>query len=139
MSFPYKCVLMVGATSGIGLAMAEKLVLEGSQVIVVGRRKDLLDTFVSKHGKAKSAAIPYDLSDAQGLPKFVETVTTNYPELDCVFLNAGLQRPHNFGKIDTVDLDTFHQEIAINFTSFVNVTQAFLPFLETQKVRTSLI
>lgn len=130
---------MIGATSGIGLGMAEKLVLEGSKVIVSGRRKDRLDSFVNKHGKDKSGAIVFDIDDTQGLPKFVETVTQAYPELDCVFLNAGFQREQDLTKMSAEDLATFHQVISTNFTSYVNVTHAFLPFLEAQKSRTSLI
>jgi NADP-dependent 3-hydroxy acid dehydrogenase YdfG len=53
MSFKYNKVLVIGATSGIGYASAERLVQEGKKVIVVGRRKENLDAFVDKHGKDK--------------------------------------------------------------------------------------
>lgn len=50
MSFPYKKVLVIGATSVIGNAMAARLIQEGSTVIVVGRRKQNLVDFVHEHG-----------------------------------------------------------------------------------------
>ncbi|MCJ1321743.1 hypothetical protein MMC15_007088 [Xylographa vitiligo] len=130
MSFPYKCVLMVGATSGIGLGMAEKLVREGAKVIAVGRRHDRVDAFAHKHGK-KAGGISYDISDNQNLNDFVHTVTSTHPDLDCVFLNAGVQGVYDFSKPDQVDLTAFHKEVNVNFTSFVNISTAFLPFLHT--------
>lgn len=138
MSFPYKCVLMVGATSGIGLGMAEKLIHEGSKVIAVGRRKERVDDFVRKHGN-KAGGIPYDISDSQNLEKFVHTVTTTYPDLDCVFLNAGIQTLFDFTKPNQVDLAAFHREMNVNFTSFVNMSTAFLPFLQSKQSATSII
>jgi len=39
MSFPYKKILIVGATSGIGEALAARMIKEGKKVIVSGRRQ----------------------------------------------------------------------------------------------------
>ena len=71
MPFPYKHVLIVGATSGIGAAMANCLVQEGSKVIAVGRRQDRLDAFVREHGKGKASAVRFDISDRQNMDQFV--------------------------------------------------------------------
>lgn len=72
MSFSYKNVLLVGATSGIGAGLADKFVQEGAKVIAVGRRQDRLDAFVQKHGAAKASAIRYDVTDRDGLDAFVQ-------------------------------------------------------------------
>lgn len=71
MSFPFKTVLVVGATSGIGLAMAERFVLGGKKVIAVGRRKDRLDAFVQKHGADKTDSFVFDITNTAGLDAFV--------------------------------------------------------------------
>lgn len=71
MPFPYKRVLVVGATSGIGEALAAKLVAEGSSVIVVGRRKDKLEEFVLQHGNDKATAVPFDITQMDKIPQFV--------------------------------------------------------------------
>ncbi|MCJ1376754.1 hypothetical protein MMC20_007999 [Loxospora ochrophaea] len=139
MSFPYKCVLMIGATSGIGLGMAEKLVQEGSKVIAVGRRHDRVDDFARKHGPTKAGGIPFDITDSQNLSKFVQDVTSTYPDLDCVYLNAGTQRIHDLTKPENVNLATFHNEMNVNFTSLVNLSLAFLPFLQSKNSPTSII
>ncbi|KAK4623785.1 hypothetical protein CLAFUW4_06421 [Fulvia fulva] len=51
MSSPYKKVLLIGATSGIGARFAQTLVDNDVFVIVVGRRQDRLGAFVQKNGK----------------------------------------------------------------------------------------
>lgn len=73
MSSPlYKQVLVIGATSGIGHAMANRLIKEGSKVIAVGRRQDRLDAFVKEHGKEKAASLSLDISDLKSIPGFVK-------------------------------------------------------------------
>lgn len=71
MPFPYKRVLVVGATSGIGASLADRMVKEGSHVIVVGRRKEALEDFVHKHGKDKASAVPFDITELDKIPNFV--------------------------------------------------------------------
>lgn len=71
MPFQYKVVLLVGATSGIGAAMADRLVQEGSKVIAVGRRQSRLDAFVQKHGKDKADAAVFDIGDRKSINTFV--------------------------------------------------------------------
>lgn len=70
MSFPYKHFLVVGATSGIGQALAARLVQSGAKVTVVGRRKDRLDEFVRDHGEQQSKAVQFDISNLDEIPQF---------------------------------------------------------------------
>jgi NADP-dependent 3-hydroxy acid dehydrogenase YdfG len=67
MPFPYKNVLITGATSGIGRALAERMIASGIFVIAVGRRQDRLDELVAKHGSDKVAAEVFDVSDIDAL------------------------------------------------------------------------
>lgn len=159
MSLPYKKVLLVGATSGIGAALAEKLVENGIFVIAAGRRKDNLDKFVSKHGTHKAAGAVVDIlqlntvgfslstqtafifntnKDAQ-IPEFAAAVTKDHPDLDCVFLNAGVQRGLDFTKPETVDLDVVYDELLVNYLSHVHLTKAFLSHLSKQTQETALV
>ena len=71
MAFNYKHILVVGATAGIGAALADKFISEGAKVIAVGRRQDRLDAFVEKHGRDKASAVRYDINDREGLDSFV--------------------------------------------------------------------
>ena len=71
MPFPYKKILVIGATSGIGEALASRFVQEGCSVIVVGRRKEKLAEFVQKHGEDKASAVPFDITEMEKIPAFV--------------------------------------------------------------------
>jgi len=139
MPFQYKKVLVVGATSGIGEALAEKFVENGSSVIVVGRRKDKLEAFVHKHGKDKASAVPFDITEMDKIPNFVTNVTKTHPDLDCVFLNSGIQRGLFFQEPEKVDLDEIQTEFTTNYLSYLALTKAFLPFLKSKKEESSLI
>lgn len=70
MSFPYKTVLLIGATSGIGYALAEKLIENGSHVIAVGRRQENLDKLKGDHENVST--IKFDITDLQRIPHFAE-------------------------------------------------------------------
>ena len=162
MPFQYKHILVIGATSGIGAAMADRLVQEGSKVIAVGRRQDRLDDFVHRHGSEKASAAKFDITNRQNMDDFVKelvtpylcprgeydtkiltaiysSITITYPDLDCVFLNAGVQTPINLAQPAKVDLSNFHSEITTNFSCFVDLTMKFLPFLMSQDTKTGLM
>jgi NADP-dependent 3-hydroxy acid dehydrogenase YdfG len=70
MSFPYKHVLVVGATAGIGRAVAARLVQGGAKVTVVGRRADRLDDFVREHGEQSARGVAFDIGDLERIPAF---------------------------------------------------------------------
>jgi short-subunit dehydrogenase involved in D-alanine esterification of teichoic acids len=61
------------------------------------------------------------------------------PDIDCVFLNAGVQRSWDFSRPETVDLKEYNKEVDVNYISFVALTHAFLPFLISKSLPTSLI
>lgn len=63
MSFPYKNAVVVGATSGIGLALANRMVENGIFVIAVGRRKERLDELVARHGSDRVAISQFDITN----------------------------------------------------------------------------
>jgi short-subunit dehydrogenase involved in D-alanine esterification of teichoic acids len=139
MSFKYNKVLILGATSGIGWALAEKMVQNGTQVIIVGRRKEKLDEFQKKHGSDKVDTFVFDITKLDAIPQFVKDVTSKHPDLDSVFLNSGIQRGFDFSKPETVDLSLLEEEFKTNYLSYMHLTTAFIPFLQKQKTETSLI
>jgi NADP-dependent 3-hydroxy acid dehydrogenase YdfG len=70
MTFPYNHVLLVGATAGIGKAMADRLIQAGIKVTAVGRRQDRLDDFVKTHGSSKAKGAIFDVADWEKAPQF---------------------------------------------------------------------
>lgn len=70
MTFPYKHVLLIGATSGIGKGLGDRLIKGGVKVTAVGRRKDKLEAFVSQHGESKAKGVAFDITNLQQIPQF---------------------------------------------------------------------
>jgi NADP-dependent 3-hydroxy acid dehydrogenase YdfG len=70
MAFHYKHFLVVGATAGIGRALASRLVKSGAKVTVVGRRKDRIDEFVREHGENNAKGVQFDIGNLDQIPKF---------------------------------------------------------------------
>lgn len=66
-------------------------------------------------------------------------VVETYPDLDCVFLNSGTQTAVRLTRPAEIDIDAFHREFEVNYTSIVNLTLKFLPYLEKKDYPTSLI
>jgi NADP-dependent 3-hydroxy acid dehydrogenase YdfG len=71
MSFPYKHVLLVGATAGIGRAMADHFISHGIKVTAVGRRQERLDQYIAQHGSEKATGIAFDIEMLDAIPEFV--------------------------------------------------------------------
>ncbi|TGJ79026.1 hypothetical protein E0Z10_g9743 [Xylaria hypoxylon] len=139
MGWEYKTVLMVGCTAGLGVAMAERMIEHGSFVIAVGRRKDRLDEFQAKHGPDKVATSQFDITDIDGIKSWAEGITKTYPTLDCVVLNAGIQRGVNFTRPESINLSLVRKEIDTNYTAQVALIAALLPHLQARAPEASAI
>ncbi|KAJ5724517.1 hypothetical protein N7493_006245 [Penicillium malachiteum] len=138
MPFEYKKVLVIGATSGIGKELANKLVENGTSLIIAGRRKENLDAFVQYHGAEKVKSKVFDVMQLDQIPQFASEIIAENPDLDCIFVNSGIQRPFDFSKPETVDLDIFDQELITNYTAAVRISKAFIPHLQKQQTQTAL-
>src|SRR5438270_5903954 len=84
-----KVAIVTGASSGIGLEVACKLVAAGARVALVARRKAMLDDHVKSLGPA-AAAFPLDVTDLQALVALPSAVMARFGRLDIVVNNAGL-------------------------------------------------
>lgn len=124
---------------GIGEAFANRLIEEGSFVIAVGRRKENLDALVKKHGHEKIQAIPFDITQLRSIPEFATNIINTHPDLDCLVLNAGIQRKTDFSDPDSIDVDVLNLEFTTNYLSQLALTKAFLPFLQKKATESALI
>ncbi|MCJ1349922.1 hypothetical protein MMC31_008165 [Peltigera leucophlebia] len=139
MSWPFKKVLIIGATSGIGEALAARCVKAGSNVIVSGRRTDKLEEFIHRHGKDKCSAFQFDITELAKIPSFAANITKTHPDLDCVLLNSGIQRGADFTKPESVNISSIQTEFTTNYLSYISLTKAFLPFFQAKDDRSALV
>jgi NAD(P)-dependent dehydrogenase (short-subunit alcohol dehydrogenase family) len=85
-----KRVLLTGASSGIGEAAAEQFAQRGATVVIVARRKDLLDALADRITTAggTAMAIPCDLSDMDAIDALVAEVEKRIGGVDILINNA---------------------------------------------------
>ncbi|KAL4869427.1 hypothetical protein BDV12DRAFT_185133 [Aspergillus spectabilis] len=129
MSFPYKHILLIGATSGIGLALASRLLESGMEVTAVGRRKERLESLVSNYGAERAQSVVFDITQSDKIVAFAKDVTETNPDIDSIFLNAGVQRVYDLASDEQWDLAKFNEEVQVNLLSIVALVHAFSPFL----------
>jgi NAD(P)-dependent dehydrogenase (short-subunit alcohol dehydrogenase family) len=89
--FMGKTVLITGAGTGMGRAAALRLVAEGAQVVLVGRRPDPISQLLSKIETSGGAAIAIacDIADNKAVAATIEKTIARFGRLDAVFANAG--------------------------------------------------
>jgi len=119
-----KCVLVIGATSGLGRALALAISeLPGRPtVIAAGRRQDRLKELEAK----KLETVQIDVAaDPATLKTTVDSLVAKYPDLDAVVLASGIQYQHDFKK--EVDLSQITREFNVNYLAVVSLISLFLP------------
>lgn len=122
-------ILITGGGSGIGRGLAEAFHKLGNEVIIAGRRKQVLDEAVAANPGMKAAVL--DIESADGIRFFADGIAKEYPKLNVVIHNAGIMRPENLlGQ--PADLTTLEATIATNLLGPIRLTAALLPLLEKQ-------
>lgn len=106
--------------------MSDYFLSQGKKVIICGRTESSLEK-ASKEMKD----CPYyvlDTGDIAAIPKFIERVTKENPDLDCLVNNAGVQRPLDVNEMSSEDfLKKADQELSINISGPMHLTLGLLP------------
>lgn len=122
-----KVALVTGASSGIGLAAARKLVERGVRVALVARTASKLDEIVQEFGAEKAAAFPLDVTDRAALQSLPERVVEKFGRLDIVINNAGV---NHRGEVKDRTGDELAQILETNLIAPVLLIRAALPHLK---------
>ena len=118
-------VLITGAGSGIGKAVARRLLAEGHSV--VGLSRSVLE---SDFENPRFAGLRIDLSDLDRLPDRVSEVLARFPDIDSAVFCAGRGR---FGGLEEFSLDQIRELMDLNFTSQAFIARALLPYLKRRQ------
>lgn len=131
-----RTILITGATSGFGKAIAVRFAKEGNcRLILTGRRAERLAALkaeLSKEGVCEVITRDFDIRDRNAVHAAAKSLNeAGVTHLDILVNNAGLAA--GFGPIDEGNADDWDQMIDTNVKGLLYATQAFLPFLKKSK------
>ena len=118
-----RTAIVCGASSGMGLAIAEGLAAEGANVAMIGRRRDLLEREAERIG---ALAVQGDITIPQHLDRLVSTTLEAFGALDVLVLNGGGPPP---GPATAVTPLAVEEAIGLLLLPFVGLVSLCLPHL----------
>jgi NAD(P)-dependent dehydrogenase (short-subunit alcohol dehydrogenase family) len=131
--FPQKRVLITGANSGFGKAMAMHFGRKGWRVAVTGRRPDAIQAAardVRNAGAAEALEMTIDVSKAEHFEAAARRIEEQWGGLDILVNNAGIM---DSAKLQDITLEQWRRIVEINFWGVVYGCHAFVPILIRQK------
>lgn len=127
-------ILITGATSGFGKAMAEKFAAEGHHLIITGRREERLLELADELQKRYSITVAVKVFDVQNKSAVFAALSndSHLEDVDVVVNNAGLALGRDY--FEEANLEDWETMIDTNVKGLLYVTKAMLPyFVKRQK------
>jgi short-subunit dehydrogenase len=129
-----RAVVVTGASSGIGEALANRLGNAGAKTLLVARSSEKLDEMRQGIEARGGTAFVYaaDLSDAGDTQRLIATVLAEHGHVDILVNNAGISIRRSIQKsYDRVH--DFERTLSLNFLGAVRLIMGFLPGMRAQK------
>ena len=117
--------IVLGASQGMGLAIAEALTTEGANVAMFARRADVVEREAERIG---ALAVAGDLTEAADLERLVATTVEAFGGIDILVLNGGGPPP---GAATAVDADSVVAAVELLLVPHVRLVGLCLPYLRT--------
>ncbi|MBI1737277.1 MAG: SDR family NAD(P)-dependent oxidoreductase [Candidatus Rokubacteria bacterium] len=135
-AFEGKVVLITGASSGIGAALARVFVREGAAVALAGRRLERLEALAAELTRAggRAAALGCDVTRDGDLERTVAATRDRLGPIDVAVANAGFGVA---GPVSQLTLDDYRRQFETNVFGVLRTVYAALPDLE--KTRGTLV
>jgi len=124
-----KVMLITGATSGIGKALAEYYYKKNYKLILTGGTKEKVDKLSRKY-KKDTLSLFADLTKPTDIKNIVSESIKKFKKIDILIANAGLYEPD---KILTGNPDRWERVVSVNVTSIFRLVNLILPFMKKNK------
>lgn len=121
-----KTVIVTGAGSGIGRAVARAFAEQGCRLVLAGRREDALAETAEGMSADHVIAIPTDVQDRESVADLVAIASDRFGTIDVVVSNAAA---YASGPIESLDPEAYRAMIATNVDGTVYLVQEAIPHL----------
>ena len=128
-----KTIMITGATSGFGKAIAVRFAENGFNIIITGRRKELLDELekeLQTVGNIKTLSLNFDVRKKDEVESVIENLPEEWKKIDILVNNAGLAV--GLSHIQDGDTDDWDRMIDTNVKGLLYVTRAVAPLMVTR-------
>ena len=126
-------VFIPGATSGIGLALAEALHAAGNTVVVGGRRTDRLEKIAAE--QPDFGTVQIDTTDPGSITRAADEVLAKYPDLNVVVAMAGIMKVEDWHHPGSF-LESAEAVVTTNVLGPIRLIAAFVEHLAEQPAST---
>lgn len=124
-----QCYWILGASSGIGAALARDLADKGARIALSARNSEDLARLKDELTGDGHLALPLDVTDHGALVHALEEITQSFGKLDSAVFMAALYREHD-GK--NADIDFIHKMMNVNVGGAFNMVDVVQPLFEAQ-------
>ncbi|MCR4514549.1 SDR family oxidoreductase [Aeromicrobium sp. 50.2.37] len=115
--FDGKVAIVTGASRGIGLGIAQRLVDDGAQVLITARKADALEEAVATLGDGRAMYVAGSGDDTAHQEEAVRTAIETFGRLDFLVNNTGINPV--YGRMIDIDLEAAAKIFAVNVLSAV--------------------
>lgn len=122
-----KVVIVTGAGSGIGRAIARGFLDNGARVVVSGRRLQPLEQTIDGHGEDRALAVVTDVADRGAVDELVAAAVRRFGRLDVVVSNAALYASGDITELAESDWKALY---AVNVDGLYHLVAAAAPHLQ---------
>jgi NAD(P)-dependent dehydrogenase (short-subunit alcohol dehydrogenase family) len=120
-----KIAVITGASSGIGLTIAQSYLSAGARIAVFARDQDGLNK-IRETAPDDVLAVAGDVTRATDLHRLVEETRARFGNVDIVVPNAGMAKVVSFA--DSTE-EAIHEQFSVNFVGAVQTARLFLPHI----------
>lgn len=125
-----KVVIITGASSGIGYALAKEFAKRGAKLSLAARRIDRLEKLKEELNDTEVFTVKTDVSVEEDCKNLIDATIEKYGKIDILINNAGISMRALFNEMD---LDVMHSVMNVNFYGTVYCTKHALPYLLQSK------
>jgi NAD(P)-dependent dehydrogenase (short-subunit alcohol dehydrogenase family) len=135
MSASAKIALVTGAGTGVGKAVAIALAKAGYNLVLAGRRKEMLEGTAAEVNAtgSQALAVPTDVSKRDSIVALFDKLKSSFGRLDVLFNNAGIGAPPV--PLEDLPFEAWQNVVATNLTGMFLCTQEAIKIMKTQNPR----